>query len=75
MSLRGDLLRSKNIALLGSGPGAWNPRVDLAANTAEMLETLVKSGATNEIRVVKLADVESEWSQKLAAGTRLVFEP
>lgn len=64
-------LRSKNITMRGAGPGAWTfPQ--LIGEYGNILNVL-KSVGKQEVRVVKLADVEKVWEEKSA--TRIVFVP
>jgi NADPH:quinone reductase-like Zn-dependent oxidoreductase len=64
-------LRSKNITIRGAGPGAWTfPQ--LYGEYGNMLNAL-RSVSKQDVRVVKLADIEKVWNEKLA--TRMVFVP
>ena len=69
--LPGAILRSKNVALRGSGPGAWNPQ-ELGKIMPDLL-TALKTVPPQPVRTAKFADVESEWSNK--TSERLVFMP
>jgi NADPH:quinone reductase-like Zn-dependent oxidoreductase len=71
ISLPGAVLRSKPLTIRGSGPGGWSTR-DLAAVMPDLLEAL-KLVPEQPIKVVKLADVESEWNS--AGSERVVFVP
>lgn len=71
ISLPGAVLRSKPLTIRGSGPGGWSTR-DLAAVMPDLLEAL-KLVPEQPIKVVKLADVESEWNS--ASSERVVFVP
>ncbi|KAG9232622.1 hypothetical protein BJ875DRAFT_505880 [Amylocarpus encephaloides] len=71
LELPGALLRSKDITLRGSAPGAWTMR-DLGMETEGMLRALV--GVKNvEVGVVKLGDAERIWGRD--GGERVVFVP
>jgi NADPH:quinone reductase-like Zn-dependent oxidoreductase len=64
-------LRSKNITMRGAGPGAWTfPQ--LVGEYGNILNAL-KSVERQEVKVVKLADIETVWAEKSA--TRIVFVP
>jgi NADPH:quinone reductase-like Zn-dependent oxidoreductase len=70
--LPGDVLRSKNITLRGTGPGAWSGK-QFDEQLPKMLETLGKGKIKkHEFREVKLDDVEKVWLEK---GERLVVVP
>ena len=71
ISLPGAVLRSKNLTIRGSGPGAWSTR-DLAAVMPDIL-TALKSVPEQPVRTAKFADVETEWRN--STGERLVFVP
>ena len=71
MNLPGAVLRSKNLTIRGSGPGAWSMQ-ELLAVMPEMLEAL-KNVPEQPVKVVKLADVEREWES--TGSERLVFVP
>lgn len=71
LNLPGAVLRSKNLTIRGSGPGAWSLR-EVGAVMPELLASL-KEVPEEPIKTAKLADVESEW--KYAGGERLVFVP
>ena len=65
-----DVLRSKNITVRGSGPGAWTVE-QLGEELPSLIEALVKTEPQN-FKVVHLKDVESAWSDE---RDRLVFVP
>ena len=69
ISLPGSVLRSKNLTIRGSGPGAWSMR-DVARTIDQMLEA-VKIIPEQPIRVVKLQDIEKAWGE--AGDGRLVI--
>lgn len=73
MALPGAVLRSNNLTIRGSGPGAWS----LAEAAQEMPALLEALGAVGEqkVRVVKLEDVEGEWDRKVEGEGRVVFVP
>ena len=74
MVLPGAALRSGDITIRGSGPGAWS-FADAAGELPEMLEALATVGE-QKVRVVKLEDVEGEWEREVEGGEgRVVFEP
>lgn len=73
MALPGAVLRSNDLTIRGSGPGAWS----LQAATGEMpglLEAL-RSVGEQKVRVVRLEDVEVEWEVKDRDEGRVVFVP
>lgn len=64
-------LRSKNITMRGAGPGAWTfPQ--LVGEYGNILNAL-KSVSKQDVRIVKLADIEKVWNEKSAK--RIVFVP
>ena len=73
MALPGAVLRSNNLTIRGSGPGAWS----LAEAAQEMPALLQALGAVGEqkVRVAKLEDVEGEWDRKVEGEGRVVFVP
>ncbi|EMC96224.1 hypothetical protein BAUCODRAFT_33572 [Baudoinia panamericana UAMH 10762] len=71
ISLPAAVLRSKNLTIRGSGPGAWRMRD--VANTIDGLLALIKEVPEQPVKVAKLKDVESVWDQPVTG--RLVFEP
>lgn len=72
MALPGSVLRSKDLTIRGSGPGAWSLR-ELKGEMPALLEAL---GGVEEqrARVVGLQDVEGEWGRR-GEGERVVFVP
>ncbi|KAK5108188.1 hypothetical protein LTR62_008719 [Meristemomyces frigidus] len=70
--LPGAVLRSKNLTIRGSGPGAWAMH-EVAESMDELLE-MVKSIPEQPVRVAKFADVEKVWNEA-SSGGRLVFVP
>jgi NADPH:quinone reductase-like Zn-dependent oxidoreductase len=73
MALPGAALRSNDLSIRGSGPGAWR-LADAAKELPAMLEALLAVDE-QKVRVVKLEDVEGEWERKIEGGERLVFVP
>lgn len=71
IALPGAVLRSKNLTIRGSGPGAWSMQ-EAGATLPEMLVAL-KDVPKQPVRVAKLADVETEWNN--TSSERLVFVP
>lgn len=73
MTLPGSVLRSNNLTIRGSGPGAWS----LAEAAKEMPDLLEALGNVEKQKVkeVSLKDVESAWEQKGNSKGRLVFVP
>ncbi|KAK3072008.1 hypothetical protein LTR53_007596 [Teratosphaeriaceae sp. CCFEE 6253] len=72
MLLPAAALRSKNLTIRGSGPGAWAMH-DVAANIDGLL-ALVKGIPEQPVKIAKLKDIERVWSEPPPAG-RLVIEP
>ena len=71
MELKGALLRSMNLTMRGSGPGAWKMgdlRVELPA-----MAQATKALRRLDVKVAKLSDLESVWDEK--TKERLVFVP
>lgn len=73
MALPGAVLRSTDLTIRGSGPGAWS-FAEVARETPAMLEALARV-EEQKVRVVRLEDVESEWERKLEGEGRVVFVP
>lgn len=71
MDLPSAVLRSKNLTIRGSGPGAWS-MMEVARAMPEMLNAMT-SVPKQPVKVVKMEDVEKEWSA--SASERLVFVP
>ena len=71
IALPGAVLRSKAIALMGSGLGSV-PRDRLAADIGELLQAAATSGFTIPAKAVPLSDVERAWGEGDGAG-RTVF--
>lgn len=69
INLPGAILRSKNVSLKGSGPGAWDPR-ELSKIMPELL-TALKNVPPQPVRTAKLEGVEKEWAS--TGSERLVF--
>ena len=72
IAMPSGILRSRDIALRGSGPGAWS-----LPTLAKELPGILKAITATEqqkVRVEKLADVEKVWADKAGSG-RLVFVP
>jgi len=55
------VLRSKNLTIRGSGPGAWTLR-EVGDMVGDLLD-LVKDLPGQPMKVVKLRDVEAVWEQ------------
>ncbi|KAK4962816.1 hypothetical protein LTR10_000443 [Elasticomyces elasticus] len=72
LSLPGAVLRSKNLTIRGSGPGAW-AMSEMAQSIDELL-ALVKDIPEQPIKLAKLKDIESVWNEP-AGSRRLVVEP
>lgn len=62
-------LRSRDVTVRGSGPGAWNV-AELAEEQAGMLGVLVGVNE-GDVREVRIEDIEREWESK--AKGRVVF--
>ncbi|KAK4504677.1 hypothetical protein PRZ48_002638 [Zasmidium cellare] len=72
IDLPGAILRSKDITIRGSGPGAWNMK-DFAASLPELLGIVSGMEEKGPVHVAKLEDVEREWG--FEGKERLVFVP
>lgn len=68
ISLPGAVLRSKNLTIRGSGPGAWSTLQ--VAQSMDQLLPLIKDLPEQPIKTVRLKDVEKAWNS--AGGERLV---
>ncbi|QIW99872.1 hypothetical protein AMS68_005390 [Peltaster fructicola] len=69
ISLPADLLRSKDITIRGSGPGAWS-----LTDVGKTMPTLLRALASippQPVRTARLEDVSSEWIKE--SKERLVF--
>lgn len=73
ITLSGDLLRSKDITMRGTGPGAWQMK-DFGAELPKMIE-VIASGKVRpgKFQQVKMADIESAWIQQ--GGDRIIIAP
>ena len=71
MDLAAAILRSKDITMRGTGPGAWS-MADLRAELPGMAMA-TKALRPIGVKVAKLSDVESVWGEK--TRERLVFVP
>lgn len=71
MNVPAEVLRSKDLTIRGSGPGAWSNQ-DVAAIMPDLLNAL-KGVPEQPIKVVELADVEKQWSEE--GKERVVFVP
>ena len=71
MSLPGQVLRSKDLVIRGSGMGAWS--IQEMGHEVEPLLEAIKEIEGQEIEVKKLEDVESAWDE--VGGKRKVFVP
>ena len=71
INLPGAILRSKNLTIRGSGPGAWSMQ-EIGEYLPDMLEAL-RGVPEQPVKAVKLADVESQWSNE--GSERVVFVP
>jgi NADPH:quinone reductase-like Zn-dependent oxidoreductase len=71
IALPGAVLRSKTIALMGSGLGSV-PLDRLAAGIGELLQAAATGGFTIPVRAVPLSEVERAWGEGDGAG-RTVF--
>ncbi|KAF3767707.1 GroES-like protein [Cryphonectria parasitica EP155] len=73
MDLPGDLLRSKNITLRGTGPGAWQMK-DFAREAPDMIKAIASGKIQpGKFQEVKMADIETAWNQK--GGDRIIITP
>ncbi|KAM0719302.1 hypothetical protein Q7P37_005207 [Cladosporium fusiforme] len=73
MALPGAVLRSNDLTIRGSGPGAWSLQ-EAAKQTPTLLEALVGM-EKQKVKVVKLEDVEGEWARKDEGEGRVVYVP
>ncbi|KAK4539285.1 hypothetical protein LTR36_000811 [Oleoguttula mirabilis] len=62
ISLPGAVLRSKNLTIRGSGPGAWS--MQEMAQTLDQLLAAVKDIPEQPVKVVRLEDIESAWNEE-----------
>ncbi|EME86557.1 uncharacterized protein MYCFIDRAFT_65266 [Pseudocercospora fijiensis CIRAD86] len=71
MSVPGEILRSKDITIRGSGPGAWNMKA-FVKTLPELLEAVSKV-PKQATKVAKFEDIEKKWDYQ--GPERLVFVP
>jgi NADPH:quinone reductase-like Zn-dependent oxidoreductase len=69
INLAGPILRSKNLTIRGSGPGAWSLK-EFAGTIGELLQA-IKDAPEQPVRVAKLEDVEKVWGDQ--GSERLVI--
>ncbi|KFY35300.1 hypothetical protein V494_06038 [Pseudogymnoascus sp. VKM F-4513 (FW-928)] len=69
MELEGALLRSKNLIMRGSGPGAWT--MERLREELPLMAQATKALKRIDVKVAKLSDIESVWDEK--TKERLVF--
>jgi len=65
------VLRSKDITLRGSGPGAW--RLETLRTEYPAVLVALKDQKPREVKVVKLKDIEEVWNSE--GNDRIVFVP
>jgi len=70
INLPGSILRSNDLTIRGSGPGAFNHK-ELNAEVPHLLEAF-KGIKPSALKIVHLSDVEKVWSEK---GDRTIFVP
>ncbi|KFY04231.1 hypothetical protein O988_00907 [Pseudogymnoascus sp. VKM F-3808] len=69
MELEGAVLRSKNLIMRGSGPGAWT--MERLREELPLMAQATKALKRIDVKVAKLSDIESVWDEK--TKERLVF--
>lgn len=73
IDLPGDLLRSNDITMRGTGPGSWQGK-DFNREASNMIKAIasgtIKPG---KFQGVKLQDIETAWGQK--GGDRMIITP
>lgn len=73
IDLPGDLLRSKDITMRGTGPGSWQPK-DFAKELPNMIEAIVSGKVKpGKFQEVKMQDISTAWGQK--GGDRMIITP
>ncbi|KAJ3115711.1 hypothetical protein HK100_001261 [Physocladia obscura] len=72
-TIAGEVLRSKDITMRGSGPGSWS-LAELGSESAKLISKMASWKAEN-IRVIPLKDVESAWNDEQYSSERVVFVP
>lgn len=73
MDFPGDLLRSKDITMRGTGPGAWGPK-DFVKEAPAMIEAIASAKVKPwKFQEVKMQDVEKVWNQ--TGGARMIITP
>lgn len=71
ITLPGDVLRSKDITIRGSGPGSWS--MEALSQALPDLLAAMQHVPEQPVKVAQLGDVEKEW--EYAGPERLVFVP
>ena len=71
ITLPGDVLRSKDITIRGSGPGSWSMKA-LAQSLPDLLAAM-QHVPQQPVKILKFEDVEEGWG--CTGPERLVFEP
>lgn len=69
ISIPGEVLRSKDISIRGSGPGAWT-MASFSKTLPDLLKAMISVPA-QKLKIAKVEDLESEWDY--AGSDRLVF--
>lgn len=72
--LAAELLRSRDLHLIGSGIGSV-PMRDMAALLPAVVENVAAGRIGVEPVVRRLADVEAAWNEPVPTGSRMVFVP
>lgn len=73
IELPGDILRSKDITIRGTGPGAWR-LIAFAEEAPEMVKAIASGKVRpGKFQEVKMADIESAWTRK--GGDRMIVIP
>ncbi|KAF2813640.1 GroES-like protein [Mytilinidion resinicola] len=78
VSLPGSVLRSKNLTIRGSGPGAWSFK-EMGKELPELLKAM-PAMEEQPVKVVPLSEVEKTWGEiggvrGESGGFRIVFVP
>jgi NADPH:quinone reductase-like Zn-dependent oxidoreductase len=71
INLTAAMLRSKNIAMRGSGPGSWT--LDQFANELPGMLEAMKTIQMHKVNVIPLKDIEQRWTEK--SSDRTVITP
>jgi NADPH:quinone reductase-like Zn-dependent oxidoreductase len=74
LAVPAQLLRAKNLALVGAAPGSW-PLQGLGKEVPELLKVVANMEKPKDVYSKPLKDIEAEWQTPDAKRKRLVLVP